>query len=194
MHKDFGYTPTKVNINKTLSSLGIYIFQSYNRTLIPNPTCPKGQTCPKITDGGRVFFNTSDPKSLPMPHVFFKIDGGEKATPPGIWVQITSLMNETGYLNCTKVLDMYNNHPGIPSNLTINDDLYLPPNALEFKFSINNASGLFRDENATFPVDFIMPNLKLDSSKKDYYQKDITHQYQFNGLNNLIVLYISAVH
>ena len=66
-----------------------------------------------------------------------------------------SLINETGFLNCSGVLERYNAHllftDETYKNLTISPEDLLIPIALKFKFSVYNRSGNF---NGDFPIVF----------------------------------------
>lgn len=103
-----------------------------------------------------------------------------------------SIVNETGYVDCKKLIDRYNNDPRIAvRNATITEKV-LVPDDLKFKFSVNNQSGNFNgDLTVRFDNIKIEKNLTTGGYMSTPHSTTTTY---FGNKNNLATLYVSILH
>ena len=164
-----------------------------------------------VTDGRNIYFPHND---VPIPHVFFQFQGikiNGKSPPPELWLPLykgvippdpeiglndltileDSLVDETGFINCTDLVKRFNADPRIfRRNLTITENV-LPPDTLKFKFSVNNKTGNFNGDLSIVVKNIVV---KKDETTKGYRKEDKDTSYTFFGNNfNLVTFYISIV-
>ena len=123
VYPDFGFEPQEVDLTKTFENFGIQLLYGYDESLIDMGTY-------NVTNGTEIYFPHKD---IPVPHAFFTLQGIKPAPPKYYWLPLFegempnpkpddpnnkvvikgSLVNETGFINCTKLIERYNSDPRI---------------------------------------------------------------------------------